>query len=154
MLTVSNKQLLFVQVRIQQLVKCRQKNVYSSSISSIFTIIRNMMPVSKETSMMQQLQLLVYNCASAHICYFIMTLKLPPATHSAESSAGAAAAAELVALQKHAQQHNTKGSICNRQVPMSRGLQNKIRAITPQILTYGIDTTVHTGGGKSEGFST
>lgn len=56
-----------------------------------------------ETPMMQQLQLLVYNCVSAHICYFITTLKLPPATHSAESSACAAATAVLMALQKRAQ---------------------------------------------------
>lgn len=150
MLTVSNKELLFVEVRIRQLVKCWQKNIYSSSISSIFSVIRNLMPVSRETSMMQQLQLLVYDCVSVHICYFITTLKLPPATHRAESSARAAAP---MALQKYAPQHQTNGSIFGRQVHTSRALQNKSRAVTPWIFTDGIDTTVHAGGVKSEGFS-
>lgn len=147
MLTVSNKQLLFVQVRIQQLVKCWQKNIYSSSISSIFSIIRNLVPVSKETPVIQQLQLLVYNWVSAHICFFITALELPPATRSAESSGCAAAAA----LQKRAQQHQTNGSVFNRQAPTSTTLQSESRATPPQRL--GINTPVGTGGVESEGSS-
>jgi len=123
MLTVSNKQLLFVRVRIQQLVKCWQKNIHSPSISSILSIISNLTPVSKETSMTQQLQLPVHNCVRARICYFLTTPKPPSATHRAESSAYAAAMAVLMALQKPAQQHKPNGSVFTRQVHPCRALQ-------------------------------
>lgn len=138
MLAVLSEQPLLVQLRIQQLAQCWQKNTHSSH-DSTFSSLR---PVSEGTAVLQHLKdQAVAVCA--HTCCSLMALRLQCTELSQCSCCCACASPETGTTAQSKQIH------LNRQGPTRRALQNRSRAITPLIFARGTGTAVHTEAVKS-----